>query len=218
MQDENYANGLTTDGLPCFAAGLPFSTFLQYSNYASKRQNPSGTLLVPINSYATGDYSSYVLRQVRWYCERKPAPAVMLNLFDMHLANELERYVSRIEYGASSHDANTFYRLLSVFSRYESMICMSVGSAILYGSLAGMKVGLVHDEVISNIETQGSDRDFHARNNISESDLNRLRSTAYIESRYPGLVTASLTPNWSCRNAIAAMHPKAIATLLGWYD
>lgn len=218
VQDTDYARGYRSIDIPAFATGLPFMNFVEYSGIDKiiNESTREGSLVVPTHSFSGADHSDFVLSQIIWAAEHHENISVLLGGSDSHLMNEVKRYCTNIEIGARNHDASSFSRLASVFSRYENMITTQMGSHVLYGTRCGLNVHMVgNDEIISD-EIRGTDKIFFDSKKFDAAKFNYLSSHAYVRELYPELYNGKGSKNGRIAKFSSTQSPEAIAKLLGW--
>lgn len=206
VQDEQIASVFARRKQYAKACGLPFLNFLRHSGIDFNTHRNGKTLYVSCHSTAWRDVSRRTLEAVRSFAQGNDL-TVLLAWNDRHLASEIDLPV---EIGAGARELTSFYRMAEIFHRYEYLITDRMGSHVLYAMACGMKVGL---SARSNIDTVFSEV---ALKNGLEERARSIRTTRFLDERFPGLVIEDGQPAYDKLPCIPDTSPQEIARELGW--
>jgi hypothetical protein len=191
-QDENLANSLRNDGIYAFAAGLPFTTYKNYSNQEIPKRKQE-VLFVPTHSNPWDKFQDIVLNDCKKYAHK--GYSVLLGDSDKNI--KVEGF-ENVEIGAGVYITDSFTRLFNIFHSYEWMITNTMGSHICYALHCGMKVGL-------------DITDYRGSKNPNDVD-----SISYLDKRFPNFIIENNLPTYCVPPLLANATPKEIAREIGW--
>ena len=146
---KDQVQALVSVGVPnAHAIGLPFAWAMKASQNDQVRI-PNSLLVVPAfhgshsdtdNTHIDEDYINYLLEETVSF----DVVGVIMNCDDFRIGRhrEWERRGFTVELGGCESDTSSLYRLVRIFSRFETMTTNAFGSPIAYAGACGAKVSI----------------------------------------------------------------------------
>ncbi len=220
VQDENVRSRLQEEKIFSVVGGLPFVHF--YKNFQMHELLPeriSGSVLyIPTHSNPWGNYQRAIEKNMTNLRRVVGGNlSIMLAWNDRGLSHRVREAFDRVEVGAGALEITSFFRLMRIFHRYESVITDSMGSHILYATICGCKVGL-HAELVANARENAKSMDTidNKRDTAIGEWSERIHDPSLIDSLYPGLVIDSQEIGGFCAPNFQTMASSELAKALGW--